>query len=48
MDKIRKKIAGIDKSEEVTEASLKFKAERVIAQLRTNVQELNHRFKPAP
>ena len=48
LDEIRKKIAGIDKSEKVTEALLKFKAERVVAQLRNNVQELNNRLKPTP
>ena len=48
LDEIRKKIAGIDKSEEVTEALLKFKAERVVAQLRNNVLELNNRLKPTP
>ena len=46
LDEIRKKIAGIDKSEKVTEASLKFKAERVVAQLRNTVRELNHRLTP--
>ncbi|MGP0565346.1 MULTISPECIES: hypothetical protein [unclassified Nitrospina] len=46
LDKIRKQIAGIDKSEEVTEASLKFKAKRIIAQLKNNVRELEHRLNP--
>lgn len=47
LDEIRKKISGLDKSEPVTEASLKFKAERVVAQLRNNVKELENRLKPA-
>ena len=48
MDEIRKKISGLDKSEEVTEDSLKFKAERVVAQLRNSVLELDNRLKPTP
>ncbi|CAI2717236.1 hypothetical protein [Nitrospina watsonii] len=46
LDEIRKQVAGIDKSEEVTEASLKFKAKRIIAQLKNNVRELEHRLNP--
>lgn len=46
LDSIRKKISGLDKSEAVTEGGLKFQADRVIAQLRSNVTELENRFKP--
>lgn len=48
MDEIRKQISGIGVTEKVTTASLKFKAERVIAQLRNNVKELEHRLNPKP
>lgn len=48
MDKIRKQISGIGVTEPVTEASLKFKAERIVAQLRNNVKELEHRLNPKP
>lgn len=48
MDEIRKQISGIGDTEHVTEASLKFKAERVVAQLRNNVKELEHRLNPKP
>jgi hypothetical protein len=48
MDEIRKQISGIGNTEEVTAASLNFKAERVVAQLRNNVKELEHRLNPKP
>ena len=47
LDSIRKKISGIDKSEEITEDSLKRQANLVVAQLRRNVTELEGRLKPA-
>ena len=47
MDSIRKKISGIDKSEEITEASLKTQADLVVSNLRRNVSELENRLKPA-
>lgn len=46
MDSIRKKISGLDKSEEFTEESLNFQAERIVAQLRNNVKELETRLNP--
>jgi len=48
MDEIRKQISGIGDTDNVTADSLKFKAERVIAQLRNNVKELEHRLNPQP
>ena len=48
MDEIRKQISGIGDTEKVTAASLKFKAERVVAQLRNNVKELEQRLNPKP
>ena len=48
MDEIRKQVSGIGVTEKVTDASLKFKAERVLAQLRNNVKELEHRLNPKP
>ncbi len=48
MDEIRKQISGIGNTEKVTADSLKFKAERVVAQLRNNVKELEHRLNPKP
>jgi len=48
MDEIRKQISGIGVTEKVTAGSLKFKAERVVAQLRNNVKELEHRLNPKP
>ena len=48
MDEIRKQVSGIGIKEKVTAASLKFKAERVVAQLRNNVKELEHRLNPKP
>ena len=47
LDSVRKKISGIDKSEEVTEDGLKKQANLVIAQLRSNVRELENRLNPA-
>jgi tetratricopeptide (TPR) repeat protein len=47
LDVIRKQISGIGSKEKITEDSLKFKAKRVIAQLRNNVRELEHRLKPS-
>ncbi len=48
MDEIRKQISGIGNTENVTAESLKFKAERVVAQLRSNVKELEQRLNPQP
>ncbi|MEE8259648.1 MAG: hypothetical protein V3R14_01480, partial [Nitrospinaceae bacterium] len=48
MDEIRKQLSGIGNTEKVTTASLNFKAERVIAQLRNNVKELEQRLNPKP
>jgi preprotein translocase subunit SecD len=48
MDEIRKQISGIGVTEPVTEASLKFKAERIVVQLRNHVKELEHRLNPKP
>jgi Flp pilus assembly protein TadD/plastocyanin len=48
MDEIRKQVSGIGVTEKITTASLKFKAERVLAQLRNNVKELEHRLNPKP
>jgi plastocyanin len=48
MDEIRKQISGIGDTEKVTADSLKFKAERVVAQLRNNVKELEQRLNPKP
>ena len=48
MDEIRKQVSGIGVKEKVTTASLNFKAERVLAQLRTNVKELEQRLNPKP
>jgi len=47
LDSVRKKISGLDKSGEVTEDGLKVQADRIIAQLRSNVSELEGRLKPA-
>lgn len=46
LDRIRKQIAGLDKSAAVTEASLKTQAKEVIAQLRQSVNQLEHRLDP--
>ncbi len=49
MDEIRKQVSGIGTTKEkVTTASLNFKAERVVAQLRNNVKELEQRLNPKP
>jgi Flp pilus assembly protein TadD/plastocyanin len=48
MDEIRKQISGIGVTEKVTTASLKFKADRVLVQLRNNVKELELRLNPQP
>ena len=48
MDEIRKQVSGIGVTEKITTASLEFKAERVLAQLRNNVKELEHRLNPKP
>jgi plastocyanin len=48
MDEIRKQVSGIGVTEKVTTASLKFKADRVLAQLRNNVKELEQRLNPKP
>ncbi len=45
---IRKQDSGIGVTEKKTTASLNFKAERVLAQLRNNVKELEHRLNPKP
>ena len=47
LDSVRKKISGIDESEEVTEDGLKKQADLVIAQLRNNVKELENRLNPS-
>ena len=46
MDIIRKKISGLVKTAEVTEEGLNFEADRIIAQLRNNVKELEARLDP--
>ena len=48
MDEIRKQVSGIGAKEKITTASLNFKAERVLAQLRNNVKELEQRLNPKP
>jgi Flp pilus assembly protein TadD/plastocyanin len=48
MDEIRKNVSGIGDTENITTASLQFKAERVVAQLRNNVKELEQRLNPQP
>jgi len=48
MDEIRKQVSGIGVTEKITTASLNFKAERVLAQLRNNVKELEQRLNPKP
>jgi Flp pilus assembly protein TadD/plastocyanin len=48
MDEIRKQVSGIGTTEKITTASLKFKVERVTAQLRNNVKELEQRLNPKP
>jgi Flp pilus assembly protein TadD/plastocyanin len=48
MDEIRKQVSGIGAKEKITTASLQFKAERVLAQLRSNVKELEQRLNPKP
>ena len=48
MDEIRKQVSGIGVKEKITTESLKFKAERVLAQLRNNVKELELRLNPKP
>lgn len=48
MDDIRKQVSGIGVTEKVTTDSLKFKAERIVAQLRNNVKELEQRLNPKP
>ena len=48
MDEIRKLLSGIGDKDKVTPESLKFKAERVVAQLRNNVKELEQRLNPKP
>ena len=48
MDEIRKQLSGIGNTEKVTTASLNFKTERVIVQLRNNVKELEQRLNPKP
>ncbi len=48
MDEIRKQLSGIGDTEKVTADSLKFKAERVVVQLRNNVKELEQRLNPKP
>ena len=48
MDEIRKQVSGIGDSEKITADSLKFKAERVVVQLRQNVKELENRLNPKP
>jgi len=47
MDDIRKDVSGLGDTK-ITESSLKLKAERVVAQLRNNVKELEHRLNPKP
>jgi len=47
LDSVRKKISGIDKSQAVTEAGLTAQADKIMAQLRNNVSELENRLKPA-
>jgi Flp pilus assembly protein TadD/plastocyanin len=48
MDEIRKLLSGIGDTSNITTDSLKFKAERVVAQLRNNVKELEQRLNPKP
>ena len=48
MDEIRKQVSGIGVTEKITTASLNFKAERVLVQLRNNVKELEQRLNPKP
>jgi Flp pilus assembly protein TadD/plastocyanin len=48
MDEIRKLLSGIGDTSKITAESLKFKAERVVAQLRNNVKELEQRLNPKP
>jgi Flp pilus assembly protein TadD/plastocyanin len=48
MDEIRKQVSGIGVTEKITTASLQFKADRVLAQLRNNVKELEQRLNPKP
>jgi Flp pilus assembly protein TadD/plastocyanin len=48
MDEIRKQVSGIGVTENITMASLEFKAERVLVQLRNNVKELEQRLNPQP
>ncbi|MDH5761948.1 MAG: tetratricopeptide repeat protein [Nitrospinota bacterium] len=48
LDEIRKALSGIGDMEQITAESLKFKAERVVAQLRNNVKELEQRLNPKP
>jgi len=48
MDVIRKQLSGIGDTSKVTTESLNFKAERVVAQLRNNVKELEQRLNPKP
>ena len=48
MDEIRKQVSGINVKGKVTVASLDLKADRIIAQLRNNVRELEHRLNPKP
>lgn len=48
MDEIRKQISGIGNTDNVTTASLEFKAKRVMVQLRSNVKELENRLNPQP
>ncbi len=48
MDEIRKQVSGIGVTEKITTASLNFKAERVLVQLRSNVKELEQRLNPKP
>jgi len=48
MDEIRKQVSGIGAKEKITTASLNFKVERVLAQLRNNVKELEQRLNPKP
>ncbi len=48
LDSIRKQISGLNKKQNPSEESLKFEADRVIAQLRNNVQELKNRLNPTP
>ena len=48
MDEIRKMVSGIGVTEKITAETLRFKAKRVVAQLRTNVKELEQRLNPKP